>query len=312
MAAAYLDNPIFKDDAKAREYLESLRWPNGPECPHCGTVGEAKQLAGKSHRPGLYQCNACREPFTVTVGTVYERSKIALHKWLLATYLMSASKKGISALQLSRMLGVTYKSTWFMAHRIREAMRDDAPTPMGGEGKTVEADETYVGGREPNKHLSKRKFGKQGGSGKAPVFSLVERGGKVRSFHVANVTAKNVREVLVAHVNRATFLMTDESNIYTKTGRTDFVAHETVNHRQHEYVRGIAHTNTIEGTFAILKRGVYGTYHSISEQHLHRYLSEFDFRYNGRRISDAERTAKALAGIVGKRLTYRRTDGAQA
>jgi transposase-like protein len=156
VADAYLTNPIFNDDAAARAYLEALRWPNGQQCPHCGVVGEAKLLAGKSHRPGLYQCNACREPFTVTVGTVYEHSKVALHKWLLATYLLSCSKKGMSSMQLSRMLGVTYKTAWFMTHRIREAMRVESPAPVGGEGKIVEMDETYVGGLERNKHKSKR------------------------------------------------------------------------------------------------------------------------------------------------------------
>ena len=303
MAAAYLDNPIFKDDAKAREYLEALRWPSGPECPHCGVVNQAKLLAGKSTRPGVYQCNACREPFTVTVGTVYERSKIALHKWLLATYLLSCSKKGMSSLQLMRMLGVTYKTAWFMTHRIREAMRVDAPTPVGGEGKTVEMDETYVGGLEKNKHLSKR-VGHNAKGGKKPVFALVERGGEIRSTHVANVTAKTLRPIIAKHVSKASFLMTDEAQVYKGIGR-EFGAHEIVSHSKGEYVRGNVTTNTIESAFAILKRGVYGTYHSISEQHLHRYLSEFDFRYNGRTVTDAERTARALAGIGGKRLTYR-------
>lgn len=199
MGATYLDNPIFKDDTAAREYLESLRWPEGPVCPHCGVQGEATLMAGKSHRPGLYQCRACREPFTVTVGTVYERSKIALHKWLLATYLLTCSKKGMSSLQLMRMIGVTYKTAWFMTHRIREAMRDTNPPTLGGEGKVIEMDETWMGGKDKNRHANKR----HGRSGrldkKAPVFALVERKGDVRSFHVANVTAKTLRPIIMAH-----------------------------------------------------------------------------------------------------------------
>ncbi len=303
MADAYLDTPMFHDDAAARAYLEALRWPHGPVCPHCGVLGEAKAMQGKSHRPGLYQCNACREPFTVTVGTVYERSKIALHKWLLATYLLSCSKKGMSSKQIERMLGVTYKTAWFMTHRIREAMRVDSPTPVGGEGKVVEMDETYVGGLEKNKHKSKR-VGHNSKGGKQAVFALVERGGEIRSTHIANVTAKTLRPIIAKQVSKASFLMTDEAQVYNGIGR-EFAAHEIVSHSKGEYTRGAVTTNTIESAFAILKRGVYGTYHSLSEQHLHRYLSEFDFRYNARFVTDAERTAAALKGIEGKRLTYR-------
>ena len=308
MADAYLTNPIFNDDAAARAYLEALRWPHGPQCPHCGVVNEATAMKGKSHRPGLYQCNACREPFTVTVGTVYERSKIALHKWLMATYLLSCSKKGMSSMQLSRMLGVTYKTAWFMTHRIREAMRDTSTNPIGGEGKTVEADETYVGGKEKNRHMSKRKSTRGGHGEMAPVVSLVERNGNVRSFHVADVTAKTLAPVMMKHVHGASVLNTDEAPVYRKIGGM-FAGHSTVNHREGEYVHSrdgrLTYTNSAESFFALVKRGVYGTYHSVSEQHLHRYLSEFDFRYNARMVTDAERTAAALKGIEGKRLTYR-------
>ncbi|MEQ8250570.1 MAG: IS1595 family transposase [Oceanibaculum nanhaiense] len=307
-----LTDPIFNDDDKAREHLEALRWPEGPVCPHCGSYDKIKKLEGKSTRPGVYKCNACRKPFSVTVGTVFERSKIPLSKWLLATHLLSAPKKGMSAHQLHRMLGITYKSAWFMAHRIREAMRpiDGSEGPLGGEGKFVEADETFVGGKQKNKHRSKRAKTPVGGSwGKETVFSLVERGGNVRSIHTVSVTAATLRPILVAQVDRKSFLMTDDAGQYRYMGR-EFARHEIVNHGIEEYVRGDAHTNTVEGYFSILKRGITGVYHHVSQQHLRRYLGEFDFRYNERKVSDTERAAKALKGIEGKRLTYRRTDEA--
>jgi transposase-like protein len=303
-----LTNPIFTDANKAREHLEKTRWPHGAICPHCGVVGEATKLEGRASRPGLYQCNACRDQFTVTVGTVFERSKVPLNKWLLATYLMSSSKKGISAHQVGRTLGVTYKTAWFMCHRIREAMADNG-APMGGEGKTVEADETYVGGKETNKHVSKRKPGQIGGVGKQVVFALVERGGRARSFHVANVTGKTLAPILRTQVRRESALMTDEAGQYRNVG-AEFASHEKVNHGKNEYVRGNAHSNTVEGFFAILKRGVVGTFHHVSEAHLSRYLREFDFRYSHRAalgITDALRTDELLRGIGGKRLTYRRS-----
>lgn len=247
------------------------------------------------------------------VRTVYERSKIALNKWVLATHLMTASKKGISAHQLHRMLGVTYKTAWFMAHRIREAMREINPAPMGGSGKTVEADETVIGGKERNKHKSKRNPKNIGAVGKEIAFALVERGGKVRSHHVPDVTGKTLRPIIVAHVDRKSVLMTDDAGQYRNVGR-EFAGFHTVNHGIEEYVRGDAHTNTIEGYFSLLKRGLIGTYHHVSQQHLRRYLGEFDFRYNERialGVNDDARRDKALAGIEGKRLTYRRTgDGA--
>jgi hypothetical protein len=266
-------------------------------------------MRGKSHRPGLYQCNACREPFTVTVGTLYERSKIPLHKWLAATQLLMSSKKGISALQVGRLLGISPKSSWFMMHRIRESLRGTDLEPMGGEGKTVEADETFVGGKEKNKHAWKRKADNIGGMGKEAVFSLVERGGKVRSHHVPSVTAKTLRPILAAQLHSASSLMTDGEGQYRILGPM-FAKHETVNHGIGEYVRGEAHTNTIEGYFSILKRGVTGVYHHVSAQHLKRYLGEFDYRYNERQALDVDdhlRMEKSVGGIVGKRLTYRRT-----
>lgn len=309
--AAALNNPIFQDADKAREWLEAALWTDGPVCPHCGTVDTATKVMGVSARPGLYMCNSCRKQFTVTVGTVYERSKIPLNKWLLATFLLSASKKGMSTHQLSRMLDVSYKSTWFMMHRIREAMREGHfPGPLGGEGKFVEADETFIGGKETNKHRSKRNSGNIGGKGKEIVFALVERDGRVRSQHVPSVTAKTLRPILVSQLHPKTLLMTDDAGQYRHMSK-DFT-HETVNHGIGEYVRGAAHTNTVEGYFSILKRGLVGTYHHVSPAHLKRYVGEFDFRYNTREMTDMERTLIAAQGIKGKRLTYRRTNRVEA
>lgn len=310
MAKSKLSDKIFHDEDAARAHFEALRWPDGRVCPHCGTVGNSVLLKGKSTRPGLYKCRDCRKPFTATLGTIYERSHIPLHKWLLATHLMCASKKGMSAKQLHRMLGFgSYRTAWFMAHRIREAMAPlkGSTDPLGGEGKIVEADETYIGGKDKNKHKSKRPNKGRGGVSKEIVVSLVERNGAVRSFHVANVSGKTLRPILVTQIDRASTLMTDEGGQYATFGK-EFARHETVNHGIGEYVRGPFHSNTVEGYFSLLKRGVIGTYHSISEAHLRRYLAEFDFRYNHREalgINDTERTDAAIAGTVGKRLTYR-------
>ena len=262
--------------------------------------------------PGWYHCNDCRKKFTAAVGTIYERSHIPMTKWLLATHLMCASKKGMSAHQLHRMIGLPYKTAWFMSHRIREGMRDLKPTgPLGGEGKTVEFDETYVGGKEANKHRSKRNKGNIGGKGKEAVFSLVERGGKVRSHHVANVTAKTLRPIMDEQIAEATRTMSDDGGARARHGSPD---HHSVNHSIGEYVRGDVHTNTIEGYFSIMKRGITGVYHHVSAQHLKRYLAEFDFRYNERmalNVTDAERATKAVHGVVGKRMTYKQPDGGQ-
>lgn len=312
-----LQNPIFNDLDKAREALEATRWPNGPYCPHCGNSdGDLiAKVEGKkqSHRPGLYYCNECKGQFTVTVGTVFERSKVPLTKWWLATHLMSSSKKGVSAHQLHRMLGVTYKTAWFMAHRIREAMKDTSAEPMGGPGKIIEADETYYGKLETprprNKHLPPpTKGGKSGPGQKRAVFGLVERGGKARTFHIHRATANEVREIMVKHVSRKSRLHTDESRIYTELGK-EFAAHKTINHSAGEYVKGKVHTNTVENLWSVFKRGMRGIYQHCGEAHMHRYLAEFEFRHNSRsalKISDRERTGKIMEGIFGKRLTYRR------
>lgn len=308
MSKGLLSNPIFHDAEKAREWLEARIWKDGRVCPHCGVIDQSTLMTGKSHRPGLYQCNACREPFTVTVGTLYERSKIPLHKWLAATQLLMSSKKGISALQVGRLLGISPKSSWFLMHRIRESLRGTDLEPMGGEGKVVEADETFIGGKERFKHKSKRNSKNIGGMGKEAVFALVERGGKVRSRQVPSVSARTLRPILVDQIDAASKLYTDDAGQYRHMHK-DF-DHAVINHSIDEYVRGDVHTNTIEGYFATLKRGITGTYHHVSPQHLKRYLGEFDYRYNERQgleVDDALRMEKSVKGIVGKRLTYRRT-----
>jgi transposase-like protein len=295
--SADLTNPIFTDEEAAREHLENLRWQGKPFCPHCGESVKITKLEGESHRPGLYLCNGCRQHFTVTVGTLFERSHIHLHKWLLAFHLMAASKKGISAHQLHRMLGITYKSAWFMAHRIREAMKSDWSGVLGGHSP-VEADETFIGTKPGAK---KRK----GYGHKNAILSLVERNGEIRSFHVPSISAQTLRPYLKYHIDPDAHLMTDDAGQYRLIG-PEFAKHEVVAHSQEEYVRGEAHTNTLEGFFSILKRGLIGVYQHVGAQHLQRYVTEFDFRYNHRKKTDFQRATQALKGIAGKRLTYRR------
>lgn len=305
-----LTNPIFHNEDAARAHFEKIRWPNGQTCPHCGNSDPSRitALQGKSHRAGLYQCNECREHFTVTVGSVMERSHVPLHKWALAFHLMAASKKGVSAHQLMRTLGLgSYRTAWFMAHRIREAMRDDHAGPIGGDGKTVEADETYYGDKDRVTKRTRR--GKSGLGSKRAIVALVERGGEVRTFHVKAATAEDVRDVLVRNVSRKSDLMTDESNLYPRTG-AEFASHQTVKHSAGEYVRGIVHTNTVENVFSVFKRGMRGIYQHCGEAHLFRYLTEFEFRYNNRSalgIEDTERAHNAIRGAAGKRLTYRQS-----
>ena len=301
---ADLQNPAFHDDDKAREALEAIRWPDGPFCPHCGNSDQEKIAKGQgnAHRPGLFYCAECNGQFTVTVGTVMERSKIPLSKWLLAMHLMGASKKGVSALQLQRMLGVTYKTAWFLCHRIREAMVPKKRGPIGGFNKVVESDETVIGGKAKNRAFAKKEPEKHS------VLTLVDRDGDSHSFHVANVKAKTLRDAMVRVVDRKSHLMTDELRSYDPIGR-EFAGHTTVNHSADEYVRlgGFAHVNTAEARFSLMKRAVFGTHHSISEAHLTRYLAEWDFKWNTRKINDGERAALIAKGTEGKRLTYRPT-----
>jgi transposase-like protein len=305
--------PRFNNDDAAREYLEKVLWPEGTICPHCGVVAHSYP----TKRTGVYRCAepACRKDFTVTMRTVMERSKIALHKWVLAFALYTASKKGFSAHQLHRTLGVTYRSAWFMAHRIRESMRDGGlDVPMGGEGSVVEADETYFGPVAKDKirktTTSGRPFTKKGRTGpsnKRAIVSLVERGGNVRSFHVAVADANTVAGIVNENIHHETRLHTDESRLYTKVG-ANFAAHETVNHSAKEYARGDVTTNSVEGYFSIFKRGMKGNYQHCAEKHLHRYLAEFDFRYNHRiklGYTDGDRATLAVKNAAGKRLTYR-------
>jgi len=302
--------PQFQDADTAREYLEALRWPDGPYCPHCGSTKKPMKLQGAKCRPGLYKCSEyqCRKQFTVTVGTVFERSKVPLNKWLLAAYLMASSKKGISAHQIHRTIGVTYKTAWFMCHRIREAMNETHFGVLGSGGGTVEADETFWGNK-------KRKG--QAGRGyehKMKVVSLVDRAGKKRSFQTERVTAKVLTPILLEHISPDANLMTDENRSYDQAGK-EFASHNVVTHSRGEYTRGHIHTNTVEASFSLLKRGLVGTFHHVGEQHLQRYCNEFDFRWNYRSangVEDAERADAILRNIQGKRLTYRRTDQATA
>lgn len=312
---ANLQNPIFTDEDAARAHLEAIRWPDGAICPHCGNSDQERiaRVEGEkqSHRPGLFYCNECKGQFTATVGTVFERSKIPLSKWWLAMHLMAASKKGMSAHQMHRMLGISYKSTWFLMHRIREAMRDTKFTPMGGKGKSIQADETYYG------NSSKRaKHYRKGHSNKASVVALVEpHTGRVAAVHMKNTAnAEDVREFLVTHASRKSELHTDESRLYIEVGK-EFAAHKTVQHGwngQGEYVGSDGQTtNNVENFFGTFKRGMKGTYHFCGEQHLQRYLDEFAFRYTNRSgvgVEDVARAEMIAKGAEGKRLTYRRPD----
>jgi len=300
--------PYFTDETAAYDFLESFLWPNGPVCPKCG--GQERITQSRGGRTGLYRCGPCKTKFTIKVGTVLESSHIPLTQWLQAIYLMVSSKKGISSHQMMRMMDIQYKSAWFMTHRIREAMTDGdwrAIGKLGGEGQTIEADETWVGGKAAN-----RAYGPI--PPKQAVAALVERGGRLRMFHVPHVTATNLAPLIARHANSDSRFMTDESNVYSHAGSW-FKSHETVNHSAKEYVRDEAYTNTIEGCLSILKRGIYGVYQHVSEAHLKRYLAEFSFRYSYRiktGYDDMARFEKALAGIVGKRLTYRTVGGTRA
>ena len=301
-----LTNPIFNDETAAWKHFEAVRWPDGPICPHCGVINSADPIIGKTARHGLYRCRECVKQFTATIGTIYEGSHIPMHKWLLAAHLICASKKGMSAHQLWRMLGFgSYRTAWFMCHRIREAMTPKSIGPIGGQNRVVEADETLIGGKKKNRAFAKKEPKKH------TVLTLVDRDGDSHSFHVANVKAKTLRETIVKVASRKSYLATDALASYETLGR-EFSGHGSVDHSSDEYVRlgGFVHVNTAECRFSLMKRAVFGTHHSISEAHLPRYLAEWDFKWNTRKMTDGERAAIALGGIEGKRLTYRQTNEA--
>ncbi len=310
-----LTNKIYNNETAARKHLEAIRWADGVTCPHCGGIDKIKTTvmknkpSKKNPKPkavkGYYHCGDCRKRFTVRTGTIYERSHIPLHKWVLATQIICSSKKGMSAHQLHRMIGVTYKSAWFMAHRIRESMIDVNPDPMGGKGKHVQADETYIGKKKnpPTERTDGKPFLKSGkAAAKMSVVSLVSEG-KARTFHVDRADARTIRNILVTNVSRDTDLHTDESRLYTKVGE-EYARHKTVNHSKGEYVRNGVTTNHVENYFSVFKRGMKGVYQHCSEKHLGRYLVEFDFRYNRRDIDDFSRAIEAIKGAEGKRLQY--------
>jgi transposase-like protein len=298
-----LTDPMFHDDDAARAHFESILWPNGPICPHCSAIEGLTRLRGKSHRPGLFQCNACKGHFTVTNGSIMERSHVPLSKWALAFHLMASSKKGMSAHQLHRMLNVNYRTAWFMEHRIRECMNNEGDSsPKGGAGAIVEIDETFIG----------KKAGvpvKRGYAHKHAVMTLIERRpeGRSRPFHVSGTAAADLLPIIKAHVNSGSHIMTDEAGQYVHINK-HFAGHDYTTHSKGGYVRdGYIHTNTAEGFYSVFKRGMQGIYQHCGEQHLHRYVAEFDFRYNNLvrlGIDDAERTCRAIRGAQGKRLMY--------
>ncbi len=292
----------FQSEPAAFEYLERTLWPDGAVCPHCGTVGTATKLQGKATRVGVWKCNEkpCRKQFTVKVGTVFEHGRIPLNKMLQAVYLLCCSKKGCSSHQLHRILGITYKSAWFLSHRIREAMRDGSLAPMGGPGGVVEADETYIG-RQAGLGIDKTGY-----HNKNMVVTLVERGGSARSFHTDGHSIADIVPIVRENISRETRLMTDPANHYKAVGK-EFADHGVVAHEQYQWRQGDAYTNTVEGFYSIFKRGMKGAYQHCSEKHLHRYLAEFDFSYSNRvrlGVNDEARTGRALKGIAGKRLKY--------
>jgi len=306
-----LNAPQLSNEDAAIAYVEARLWPDGPVCPHCGAIGEATKLKGKTTRPGLWKCRACRKPFTVRMRTIFESSHVPMHIWLQAIYMICSSKKGISTRQIQRTFGGSLKTAWFLMHRVREAMTvlkiaGDDPG-LGGVNKVVEIDETYIRGKAANR---KGKI-----PPKAIMLSLVERDGSVRSFHVPDVTAQTLKPVIVANVSKASYIMTDAAPVYPGIA-SEFSGHGTVNHPTEEYVRAYFwHTNTVENFFSIFKCGVFGCYFHVSETHLHRYAAKFDFRYNNRSalgVDDLERSDRALVGAKGKRLTYETTRRQQA
>ena len=310
MAKSAFDDPRFNDEAAAFAYVESKLWPNGPVCPHCGNADakRIRKMEGKTTRLGLHACYECKGQFTVRQGTIFEDSHLPMHLWLQVIHLMCASKKGISTRQVQRMLSCSMKTAWFLTHRIREAMRDGILWPMGGTGGVVEIDETYIGRKDG--------FDVRRGSGhKNAVLTLVERGGSARSFHVESATKEEILPRVRENIKRESHVMTDEANRYSKLG-DEFAKHGAVDHHRGEYgytdrESGVRiNTNTVEGYYSIFKRGMIGVYQQCGEQHLHRYLAEFDFRYSHRiktGYDDTKRAETALLGVKGKRLTYETT-----
>lgn len=309
MSNSILSKPYFHNEAAAYEFVEARIWPRGAVCPHCGGVERNKKMGGASTRIGAYKCYDCRKPFTVKIGTIFESSHIPMRLWLQAIFLIASSKKGISSNQLHRTLGITLKSAWFMSHRIREALKTSPDGLLGEGGGTVEADETYIGNSARSKAGKAARAARvqRGGDHKEKVVAVVERNGEVRSFHVQSIDGKTLKNVLVNNIAKEDKLMTDELRMYRSIGK-NFASHEAVKHSAYEYVRGNAHTNTIEGVFSIFKRGMKGIYQHCEYQHLGRYLSEFDFRYNNRvalSFDDQPRADNILSGVVGKRLMYK-------
>lgn len=306
-----LSAPHFHSEEAAYAYVEARIWPHGPVCPKCGVIGTAYKLNGKSTRIGVYKCKDCRKPFTVKVGTVFESSHIPLRVWLQAVFLIASSKKGMSSNQLHRSLGVSLKAAWFMSHRLREAMREGEFAPFGINGGVVEVDETFIGHDKTIKPKGQKRG--RGYHHKNKILSLVDRdSGKARSFVVDDVKASTIAPIVRANLAREARLMTDEHGLYSKVGM-EFAAHNRVHHKRGEYVSKAdrtVHTNTIEGFFSVFKRGMKGVYQHCAHNHLHRYVGEFDFRYNNRvalGVTDEQRADNLLRGIQGKRLTYETT-----
>lgn len=301
MATPIFSAPQFQNEVAAFEYVEARLWPNGPICPHCGEAKRVGRLSGKTTRTGLCKCYACKKPFTVRMGTIFESSHLALHLWLQVIHLICASKKGISTRQIQRMLDCSMKTAWFLTHRIREAMKDNMQWPLGGAGVTVEADETYL-----SRSKKTRRTAPLNAKTGVMVFSLVERGGKIRSMYLDH---RNVRQAITRHLDRDSRLVTDGAQAY-KFMLPRKEQHESVDHSKFEWARGDVHTNTLEGFFSIFKRGLVGVYQHMDNKHLDRYLAEFDFRQNTREkmgINDTQRAEIALQGFKGKRLTYQTT-----
>lgn len=301
-----LSKEYFHNEEAAYDFVESRVWPKGPTCPRCNGSDRITKMAGKSTRIGTYKCRACRKPFTVKIGTIFEGSHVKMNLWLQAIYLMASSKKGISSNQLHRTLGVTLKTAWFMSHRIREAMKSNDMSPFGSNGGPVEVDETYIGSNYKTKKAG-------GGSHKQKVLGLVDRETKqARTMVIDNVTMATINPIVKENIAREAQLMTDQAKHYIRVGK-EFASHGVVNHGKDEYVNfedPNTHTQTIENYFSVFKRGMKGTYQHCAHNHLNRYLAEFDFRYNNRqalKVTDYERAEKLLMGVIGKRLTYERT-----